>query len=103
EVTGLTGLYVVSLARLFGLQVVVEPVVSVAADDQGVLVLVAGDVVGGFAELFLGRGGLIVHREVQIRKAHRAQPYGHSSLEDRRRPSRERAGYGAGEEEVDGG
>ena len=39
EVTGLTGLYVVSLTGLSGLQVVVEPVACVAAHDQSVIVL----------------------------------------------------------------
>src|SRR5918997_284873 len=93
EVTGLTGLYVVSSTRLSDPQVVVEPVVCVAADDQGVLAFVACDEEGGLADLFLGRGGVVVHREEQVRKAHRGQPDRRGSLEDRR-PARERAGYG---------
>src|SRR5688500_1757858 len=103
EVTGLTGLYVVSRTRLSVPQLVVEAVVCVAAYDQGVLAFVAGEEEGGRGGLCLGRGGVVVHREQQVRKAHRGQPDGHGSLEDRRRPFRERAGYGACKEEVDGG
>src|SRR5918992_1896510 len=103
EVTGHTGLYVVSSTRLSDPQVVVEPVVCVAADDQGVLAFVACDEEGGLGDLFLGRGGVVVHREEQVRKAHRGQPDGHGSLEDGSGPARERTGYGACQQEVDGG
>ena len=66
EVTGLTGLCGVSLTRIRGPQVVVEPVGGVAADDQGVLALVADDVEGGLALLFLGRGGGMSEQVLQV-------------------------------------
>src|SRR5687768_5355098 len=103
EVTGLTGLYIVSRTLLTDTQIVAEHEVCVETVDQGVLSFVACDEEGGLTDLFLGRGGVVVHREQQVRKAYRGQPDGHGSLEDRRRPARERAGYGACKEEVDGG
>ena len=66
EVTGLTGLCGVSLTRIRGPQVVVEPVGGVAADDQSVLVFVADDVEGGLAVLFLGRGGGMSEQVLQV-------------------------------------
>src|SRR5918995_832143 len=98
DVLGRTGLHPIS-----GVQIVVEPVVGVAADDEGTTVLVGCHVGDGLADLFFSRGRVVVHREEQVGKGRGAQPDGHDPLEDPRRPARERAGYGACHQEVDRG